>query len=260
MDHQAETKYNKISIDLIDDPELAIRSDISPESVEELSKSIKQIGLIEPIVVKKKGSRYEVIAGHRRLLACRMAEVFFVPCRIIEADDEMTEVIKAHENLYREEINVVDEAHFIEKTIQRLNLSVDKMASLLGKSRTYVQSRLAILGYPDFLYQALKDKKISFSVARKLSVIDDLQTLRNYVEYASLNGITEDVAVEWVKRWKMDSLSQSGQPVETIEEQGEIRQTPRLVVVCAACHQNLEMKDAKVVYMHYDCYRKISEG
>lgn len=258
MENNTEGKYKTISIDLIEDPEITMRSEITHESLEELAKSIKQVGLIEPIVVKKKGDKYEVIAGHRRLLACRIAELFFIPCRVVDVNDEMLETLKVHENLYRQDVNVVEEAHFIDKAMEKLKIDVEKMAELIGKSRTYVQSRLAILNYPDFLYEALKNNKINFSVARKLAQIDDIKTLQQYVEYASDNGITEDVATEWVRRWKTEKLAINGETPQPIETQPEIKNQPVLKVVCGLCGQELALKDAKVFYVHHECYRKVN--
>lgn len=259
MENDKDQKYQNLAIDSIVDPGLSMRSEITQESIEELAKSIKQVGLIEPIVVKKVGTQFEVIAGHRRLLACRVAAIFFVPARVVDVNEEMIETLKIHENLYREDVNVIDEAHFIENAMKHLKIDIDKMAEVIGKSRNYVQSRLALLGYPDFLYNAIKDGTVSFSVGKKLAQIEDIPTLHQYVEYAANNGVTEDVASEWVRRWKTEKYSQPGAPVETIEKQAEIPEAPILKVVCGLCKVELPLREAKTFYAHFDCYRKVNE-
>ena len=258
MEEEKDRKYQNIAIDSIVDPGLSMRSEITQLSVEDLAKSIKQVGLIEPVVVKKVGVSFEVIAGHRRLLACRIANLFFVPCRVVDVNDEMVETLKIHENLYREDVNVIDEAHFIENAMKHLKINIDKMAEVIGKSRVYVQQRLALLSYPDFLYNAIKDSKISFSVGKKLAQIEDIPTLKQYVEYAAQNGVTEDVASEWTRRWKVDKASVPGAPIKTIEEQSEIPQVPVMKVVCGLCQVELPLRDAKTFYCHFDCYKKVS--
>src|SRR3990167_6112557 len=91
-----EVSFQMISIDLIDDPEQPIRSDLTPASVEDLVVSIKQVGIIEPIVVKPVNGRYEVIAGHRRLFACKIGKLVDVPCYVRRASKEQTEMLKIH--------------------------------------------------------------------------------------------------------------------------------------------------------------------
>ena len=256
---KVKTKYESIAIESIKDPALAMRSDVTQESVEDLAKSISQVGLIEPIVVKRNGDSYEVIAGHRRLLACRIAGLAFVPCKIIEVNNEMVETLKVHENLYREDVNVVDEAHFIKNAMDKLKIDVDTMADLIGKSRTYVLDRLRILEFPDFLYNAVKDKKLKFSIALELFKIDNIDVLRQYTEYASLNGVTQEVAREWVRRYKVDSLATNPPTVEEVKQQAEIKDAPILKVKCGICGEELPLREAKIFYCCYECYKKISQ-
>src|SRR3990167_7428761 len=77
-----DIEYQLVSTDLIDDPERPMRTDITPASVEDLVLSIKQVGIIEPLIINPKNNRYEVIAGHRRLVACKLAKLLQVPCYI----------------------------------------------------------------------------------------------------------------------------------------------------------------------------------
>ena len=118
-DKPIEIEFKLISTDLIDDPEQPMRSELTPASVEDLVMSIKQVGLIEPLIVKLVNDRYEVIAGHRRLYACKLGRIPEVPCHIRHANDEQKEMLKIHENLYREAIKPADEAKHFDYLIQK---------------------------------------------------------------------------------------------------------------------------------------------
>lgn len=258
MSDEVKVEYKSIAIDSIVDPGLSMRTDITPEGVEDLAKSIRSVGLIEPIVVKRKGDKYEVIAGHRRLLACRMANLLFVPCKVVDVNDEMVETLKIHENLYREEVNVVDEAHFLEKAMKKLNLDVEGMAQLIGKSETYVIERLKILTFPDYLYNALKEKKIKLGIALQLNRIKDDNIRKQYTEYVIENGATEDVVKIWVKQYKIENQETPPPTLEEVQRQSEIKSEPVLMVECGLCGQKLPLRDAKTFYCHYECYKKVT--
>ena len=150
-----KTEFKVLSLDLIDDPMRPIRSDLSPESVADLVISIRQVGIIEPLVVKPVNGRFEVIAGHRRLVAATICEIGLVPCYIVDADPQVAELLKIHENLFRQEISPADEAKFYDFLIQHHKLTPAKVAGMISKSQSYVFARLQILEYPEELPNAL---------------------------------------------------------------------------------------------------------
>src|SRR3990167_7649355 len=108
-----DNNIQKISVDLIDDPIIAMRSGIDEAYIDELCRSIKEHGLINPISVKRVGDRYEVIAGHQRLLATRRVGIIFLDCIVRDIDMDESLIITAHENLVRQDVNPVDEAAFL---------------------------------------------------------------------------------------------------------------------------------------------------
>jgi ParB family chromosome partitioning protein len=110
-------QMQNIGIDVIDDPHAPVRTAMDEEKLVELANSIKLHGLIQPITVRKVGPRYEVIAGHRRLKACRRAGVALVPSIVREVNDAKADELRMAENLYREDVNPVDEARYIRRMI-----------------------------------------------------------------------------------------------------------------------------------------------
>lgn len=249
-----DLEFRLISLDLIDDPEAPMRSDINEGNVEDLVLSIKQVGIIEPLVVKHVNARFEVIAGHRRLYASRLAKVAQVPCYVRKANNEQTEMLKIHENLYRAEISPADEARHFQYLVDKQKLSPGKIAQLISKSLTYVTDRLEILEYPDFLKEAMDNGQISFSVAKEFSRFSDINQMRSAVYYARRGGMTAEMARKWVqdhKREKEQPVIQTQNVYDNDTQQMEEQHT----ATCVYCQQGLRLIEAEVVYMHSACLR-----
>lgn len=252
-------EYKEIPIDLIIDPIRPLRSDLSPESVEDLAKSIKSVGLIEPIVVRPEGNKFEVVAGHRRLLACQIAGLVFVPCRVLKITNRKGDILKMHENLYREDVSPIDEAKFFTFLKKHYNLSTAKIAKHINKSEAYVIARLNILKWPEDIRQVLAEKAVEYAVARELAKIDDDDVRRQYIKYAIENGITSDVAAKW-RRDYQNAKEISSQPVPRPSDEEVPDERPRYVVTCAICGGEIDLKDAMTVYVHPRCYRAVKDA
>lgn len=248
-------EYLQISCDLIDDPAQPMRTDMTPASVESLVMSIKQVGIIEPLVVKAVNGRYEVIAGHRRLYSARLAKIPQVPCFIREANTEQTEMLKIHENLYREDIKPADEAKHFDHLITKQKMTPQKIAQLISKSQTYVLDRLGILNYPPLLREAMNHGEISFSVAREFSKFGDETQMRSAVYYAKRSGMTSDMARKWVQDYERSKNNPYTQN-PTSPDQSEDVQPVEHTTTCIYCRKGLRLIEAEVVYMHSECMKK----
>ncbi len=244
--------YQTLSVDLIDDPEQPIRTDLTPASVEELVLSIRQVGLIEPVVVKPVKGRYEIIAGHRRLFACRVGNIPLIPCFVREANSEQTEMLKIHENLYRESISPTDEAQHFDYLIQKQGMTPTRISKLISKSTSYVSDRLAIINYPPFLKSAMDKGEITFSVAREFARFDDEKQMVNAVYYAKRSGMTSNLARRWVKDAAREKDSKYGKG-ETSSDGAEGAQAVEHTATCVYCNHGVKLIEAEVVYMHRQC-------
>lgn len=247
------SSYADIAVDLIDDPEQPMRTDISVASVEELISSMRQIGIIEPIVVKPKNGRYEVIAGHRRTFAARIAQLMTVPCIIRDVDNDETEIMKIHENLYRQDIRPAEEAKHYDALIKRQKLTPAKIANIVGRSLSYITDRLDILNYPQVLLEALESGSISFSVSRQFARFSTEKEIRSAVYYAQRGGMTAEMAKKWVddaKRSKESPILQNGEITNPATGTQEVTHH----VECVYCGEQLRLFDASVVYIHPACH------
>lgn len=251
--------FQLVQTELIDDPEDPIRSGFDEVKLNELVLSIKQTGLIEPIVLKPNKGRFEVIAGHRRLKASRIAGLKSVPAMIKRIGNDQSEVMKLHENMYREDISPWDEANYFNKLIQIKKISPAKVAALIGKSPTYVSERLAIFNYPDELREALNSGKITFSSAREFARHPDPEKIKQFTRYAISNGITPNVARQWVRDDVEASKPRNpeGNPDpsiydgETPAEQG---------YPCFVDGQIIPIAELSVVYMHSKCHHDLGRA
>jgi len=199
-------EIQEIYTDQIDDPKDAMRSELDRDSLFDLAENIKQNGLINPITVRPIGKRFEVVAGHRRLSACKIAGKIKISCVVRELDDEQTFEIMAAENLERADVDPVDESIFIKNYIDKTNKSIIEVAKSLKRSVSYVQSRLIVGDMPEYMRKYLKEKELKLGVALTLMEITDEQTRELWTGMAIRDGANVAQAQYWVDGWKRQLL------------------------------------------------------
>lgn len=166
------------------------RKTFNEESLQELAQSIKEHGVIQPIIVKKSIKGYEIVAGERRYRASRIAGKETIPCIIREFTDDQMMEIAVLENLQREDLNAIEEALGFEMLMKNLNLTQEQLAKRVGKSRSYITNMLGLLTLPTEVKNLVKEGKISTSHARTLSKIenpDQIKELANKIINENLN-------------------------------------------------------------------------
>ena len=151
------------------------RKEFNEDALQELAYSIKQFGVIEPLVVVKRKGYYELIAGERRWRAARLAGLKEVPVVIKDYDDQQIVEIALIENIQREDLNPIEEAHAYERLIQEFNLTQDEVAERVSKSRTTVTNALRLLKLTEKVQQMLIDDMLSTGHVRALITITEPQ-------------------------------------------------------------------------------------
>ena len=149
------------------------RKHFDEDALAELADSIKQFGVIEPLVVVKRKGYYELIAGERRWRAARMAGLKEVPVVIKDYNDQQIVEIALIENIQREDLNPIEEAHAYERLIKEFNLKQDEVAERVSKSRTTITNSLRLLKLTDKVQQMLIDDMLSTGHVRALISIDN---------------------------------------------------------------------------------------
>lgn len=199
-------KIIEIFTDQIDDPKDAMRSELDRDSLFELAENIKQNGLINPITVRPVGTRFEVVAGHRRISACKIAGKIKIPCVVRELSDEQTFEVMAAENLERADVDPVDESIFIKNYMDKTGKTIPEVAKSIKRSVSYVQSRLVVGDMPDYMQHFLKTKELKLGVALTLMEITDEQTREVWTGLAVRDGANIAQAEYWLNDWKRQML------------------------------------------------------
>ena len=172
---EKEIKGDKIGIKISDirpNP-YQPRKVFAEEALKELSESIKQRGVFQPILVRKSLKGYELIAGERRLKASKMAGLKEIPAVVVEFDDKDMMEVSLLENIQREDLNPIEEAEAYNQLIEKLNYTQEELANRISKSRTYVTNTLRLLKLPMKVQDLLVTNKITYGHARALLALTD---------------------------------------------------------------------------------------
>ena len=245
-------KYSIIPVDRIADPETPMRTDMTPESVADLVASIRQMGVIEPLVVVKKGDGFEVVAGHRRLFAASIADVTQVPCIVHEVTGLDLEMMKLHENMGRSEVSALDWSTHLDYLKREYKINNEKIAGMLGVSISWVDQHLAILAYPEALRTALARGELTFSAARELSQIKDARTQEVYIHHAVKGGVTPTLAAQWRRQANQRPPIQEGQEVVLPDENSSQPQYS-MFPICLVCGQEVPLEHNLTIQIHDYC-------
>ena len=170
-DSEFKIKNNNISISSIMPNKFQPRKKFEKESLDELSNSIKERGIIQPLIVRKSEdeiNRYELIAGERRLQAAQTAGLHEVPVLIIKADNLKSLELAIIENVQRKDLNVIEEAKGYKRLIDEFSYDQEKVSKFIGKSRSYIANSLRVLSLPDFIIKLIEEEKLTFGNAKIL--------------------------------------------------------------------------------------------
>ena len=164
-----KSSTNKIDISKIYPNKKQPRKNFEEKEITELSESIKNQGLIQPIVVREtSGGMYEIIAGERRWRACQLAGLHSVSCVVMSVDDKNVYELALIENIQRENLNVVEEAKAYKNLIELNGLKNEELSKKIGKSSSHISNLIRILDLDDEIHQMIIDGKVSMGHARAL--------------------------------------------------------------------------------------------
>ncbi len=170
-DSSKKIETNKVSINDLIRNKFQPRKNFNKESLEELTNSIKEQGVIQPIVVRPSKSpegKYEIIAGERRWLASQNAGLHDVPVVVLDVDDVKSLEFAIVENVQRQDLNPIEEARGYQSLIDEFNYNQDKLSKFIGKSRSYIANSLRLLSLPIEILLMVEEGKLSAGHARSL--------------------------------------------------------------------------------------------
>ena len=160
------------------------------ESLEELSRSIKDYGILNPLSVRIRGSRYELVAGERRLRAAKLAGLKEVPCILLDVNMEDASLIALVENLQRRDLDFIEEANGINQLIRMFGMSQEEAARRIGKSQSAVANKLRLLKLPQDVLEGLRENGLSERHGRALLRLPEPEQQRESLMYIVDNSLT----------------------------------------------------------------------
>lgn len=166
----------EVSVRDIDTNLLQPRKQFDEDALSELAASIKTHGVVQPLIVKKKGERYMIIAGERRYRAARMAGLETVPVLVADYDDAQIHEVALIENIQRENLNPMEEAAAIRFLMQQHDMTQEEVSARIGKSRPAVANALRLLTLPDSVTELVRGGKLTAGHARALAGVSDATT------------------------------------------------------------------------------------
>ena len=170
-DSDLKVSSNKISISSIIPNKYQPRKKFEKESLEELTKSIKERGIIQPLIVRiseNQKNKYELIAGERRLQASQTAGLHEVPVIIIDADNLKSLELAIIENVQRKDLNIIEEAQGYKRLIEEFGYDQEKVSKFIGKSRSHITNSLRILSLPRTVIELIENEKLTLGHAKVL--------------------------------------------------------------------------------------------
>ena len=181
----------QIDIDLVDPSPYQPRTRFSTEALDELANSIRQTGIIQPIVVRRNGpQRYELLAGERRWRAAQLAGLHRVPAIVQDVSDEKAIEITLVENLQREDLNPIEQATAFDRLIQEFHLTQEEAALRTGKDRVSVSNALRLLRLDKPVRQLVEEGRLSAGHARALLAIEDEKLRLETAKRAARGSLT----------------------------------------------------------------------
>ncbi len=198
------------------------REDFDPQSIAELAQSIKEKGVIQPLLVRRRGDNYELIAGERRLRAANSLGLKEIPVIVRDVSDQDSLELALIENIQREGLNPIEEAHAYQHLIDKFQVSQEKISMALGKARVSITNTLRLLKLPHEIQEEMKKGRISFAHGRALLEVEDANQQRR---------LTQDIIAKGLSVRELENLIKSKRPQSIKRSIGEGQREPIVAVL-----------------------------
>jgi ParB family chromosome partitioning protein len=207
-DYFSSSAFPLIPVDQIESNPFQPRTDFDEDALYDLAESIKHLGIIQPITVRKiDENRYQLISGERRLRAARLANLNEIPAFVKDADDDTLLELALVENIQRQDLNAIEIANSYQKLLEEFNLTQEELSSRVGKNRATISNYLRILNLPPAIQAAIRYEKITMGHARALASIDDDEDLMNIFKKIIDEGLSVRKVEELVANLKNKSTA-----------------------------------------------------
>ena len=181
------------------------RKTFNEEKLKDLANSIKENGVIQPLIIRKAQNGYELVAGERRWRAARIAEIKKVPCIIRNFDEKQNMIVAIIENMQRENLDPIEEALGLNEMIKRFEFTQEQVSNALGKSRAYIANSLRLLKLPEKIQNMIIEGRISAAHGRTIITIKDENKQIEVCDKIIRNGLSVRAAERLTEKIKDDA-------------------------------------------------------
>jgi len=237
-------------------PEFQAHSDTPREQLQELAESIKQIGIIEPLIVRNTDQGIEIVAGCLRYQAAILAGLKAAPCINMTLDPKSAEILKLHENVKRIPLDHIDQGMTFIMMMETFNMTEKAISECVGKSIAYISQHVSLVRIDNELTQAVKECSISFSQARELMRLNDKDERMRLLSYCQNDGATVQVLQRWVQE-ALHNIPKSSSSEPLSPSSLLPLQTPEISRNCQACGNSVEIGKIQQVIFCPDCAHAI---
>lgn len=209
------------------------RKTFDAEKLAELAESIKEHGVIQPLIVRKTDGKYEIVAGERRWRAAKDAKLKTVPVIVREYDNAKMAEIALVENIQRHDLNAIEEAEGIKRLMSEFGFNQEQAAKKIGRSRTAVTNILRLLNLPASVRQAVSRETLTMGQVRPLLALENKEQQEKLAVFIEEQGLSARMAEELVKKIKAgEEIDLSGKQKEAKTKAAAKKQKPEIDVYC----------------------------
>ena len=216
-DRETTGDNSQIHVELIDRNPFQPRRDFDPQAINELADSIRQHGILQPLLVRPLGDGYQLIVGERRLIAAKKAGLELVPCQVLQLSDQQVYEVALEENLKRQDLNVMEKAQAFQDYMNHFQCPIEDVARKFSLDRSTVSNLLRLLELPEKLQTDLRTGALSAGHARALLTLPESEQLK-FAEMIQRNGLS----VRKVEELARDRSARNAAPEPVAESTEEV--------------------------------------
>ena len=252
-------KIVQVDLGRIDISSEVDRFEIDAELIVELATSISEVGLLQAILLRPMGDRYDLVAGHRRYLAVCSLDMTHIDAVISTMSEEEASIIRATENLNRVNLTPFEEAVVFGNLVEKYAMNHEQIGKKFGYKPGTVRRRMDLLKMAPVVQQAVHKGQINISVAEELWPIDNEEDLNYYLRFAIESGCTRDTARGWCNDWRLSQRRNKENSGEGGGERGVNEPRP-IFIACDLCQGPIELGKEVMLRMCGTCNATIKQN
>lgn len=253
-------KIEVVKLDQIDRPARVARESIDPEKIRELAESIREVGLLEPVLLRPVNGRFEMVAGDRRFLAHKLLGLKDIKAIVRKLDDRETVIVRGIENLQRENLTPSEEGAFYVALKEEGGLTIKEVCRRTGKTEKTVSRLIWFSKFPEDVRRAVDRKDVSLNVLEVLAEVEDETMFKYFFDMAVGSGISPTVARLWVD----DYLKTAAGTYYSEGGGGPASNTPvevkPIFMTCEVCFNPCEISKVRSLVVCPECVKKVKHG